>query len=40
MSSTILEAQILEKPVISFKTRDHVGVPEVVKSNSCVFKYR
>ncbi|MGQ0790630.1 MAG: UDP-N-acetylglucosamine 2-epimerase [Nitrosopumilaceae archaeon] len=36
ISTTILEAQTLEKPVISFKIRNHVGIPEVIKSNSCV----
>lgn len=36
ISTTILEAQILEKPVISFKSRTHLGTPEIIKSNSCV----
>lgn len=35
ISTTILEAQILEKPVISFKLRDHFGMSEPIKSNSC-----
>ena len=36
ISTTILEAQILEKPVIVFKTRDNWGTYEFSKSNSCI----
>jgi len=35
-STTILEAQMHEKPVIAFKTRDNLGVPEFIKLNSCI----
>ncbi len=36
ISTTILEAQILEKPVIVFNTRDNWGTYEFSKSNSCI----
>ena len=36
ISTTILEAQILGKPVISFKTRNHLGIPKISHSNSCL----
>lgn len=36
ISTTILEAQIHEKPVIAFRTRDHLGISEFIKSNSCI----
>lgn len=36
ISTSILEAQILEKPVISFKHRTHLDTPEIIKSNSCI----
>jgi len=37
ISSTILEAQILEKPIISVSQKNwHLGVPSVIKSNSCI----
>ncbi len=36
ISTTILEAQIHEKPVIAFRTRDYLGVSEFIKSNSCI----
>ncbi len=36
ISTAMLEAQILGKPVISFKIRNHLGVQEIIKSNSCL----
>ena len=36
LSSTILEAQILKKPVISISTYTHNGNPEIFTSNSCI----
>jgi hypothetical protein len=36
ISTTILEAQIFEKPVIVFKIRDNLGAYEFSKSNSCI----
>ena len=36
ISTTILEAQILGKPVISFKTRNHLGISKITDSNSCL----
>lgn len=37
LSTTILEAQILEKPVISISVKDYgFGVPQVFSSNSCI----
>ena len=38
MSTTILEAQLLKKPVIYVPIFDeNFGTPEIFKSNSCVF---
>lgn len=36
ISTTILEAQILEKPVISIKIREHLGIPQIIKLNPCI----
>jgi hypothetical protein len=32
ISTTMLEAQILKKPVISFPTRNHLGIPKIMDS--------
>ena len=36
ISTTMLESQILGKPVISFRIKEHLGIPEIIKSKSCL----
>ena len=36
LSTTMLEAQILEKPIISLQIRDFTANTEIIKSNSCL----